>query len=97
MFAEVDELAFLSKNLYNRANYEIRQHFFKTGKILSYAKIDKLLQNEDSYKALPSKVSQQILMLLDKNWKAWQEADKEYQKTPSKFLVHQEFLNTKTR
>lgn len=86
MFEEVDELAFLSKNLYNRANYEIRQHFFKTGEILSYEKMDKLMQNEDAYHTLPSKVSQQILILLGKNWKAWQEADKEYQKQPAKFL-----------
>jgi putative transposase len=35
-WVEVDELAFKSKNLYNRANYEIRQHFFKTNQILSY-------------------------------------------------------------
>lgn len=86
MFEEVDKLAFLSKNLYNRGNYEIRQHLFKTGKILSYEKMDKLMQKEDSYKTLPSKVSQQILMLLDKNWKAWQSADKEYQKNHSSFL-----------
>ena len=86
MFEEVDKLAFLSKNLYNRGNYEIRQHLFKTGEILSYEKMDKLMQKEDSYKTLPSKVSQQILMLLDKNWKAWQSADKEYQKNHSSFL-----------
>lgn len=86
MFEEVDELAFLSKNLYNRGNYEMRQHFFKTGKILSYEKMDILMQNQDAYHTLPSKVSQQILMLLNKNWKAWQEADKKYQKNPASFL-----------
>ena len=30
---EVDELCFLSKNLYNYANYCIRQSFCKTSKI----------------------------------------------------------------
>jgi len=30
---EIDDLALKSKNLYNRANYEIRQHFFKTHQI----------------------------------------------------------------
>ena len=27
---EIDDLSFKSKNLYNRANYEIRQHLFQT-------------------------------------------------------------------
>ena len=36
MFDEIDELAFRSKNLYNRANYSIRQEFFESGNILKY-------------------------------------------------------------
>jgi hypothetical protein len=31
---EIDDLAFRSKNLYNQANYEIRQHFFQTNQLL---------------------------------------------------------------
>ena len=86
MFAEIDELAFRSKNLYNRANYSIRQEFFESGNILKYEALDKLLQTEESYQALPRKVSQQILMVLVRNWKAWTAASKEYAKNPSKFL-----------
>ncbi len=83
---EIDELAFLSKNLYNRANYEIRQHFFNTNQILSYNEMASRMQKEESYCALPRKVSQQVLRCLDRNWKAWKEADKAYKKDPSKFL-----------
>jgi IS605 OrfB family transposase len=83
---EVDELAFKSKNLYNRANYEIRQHFFKTNQILSYNEMASRLRTEKSYCELPRKVSQQVLRYLDRNWKAWKEATKAYQKDPSKFL-----------
>lgn len=86
MFAESDDLAFRSKNLYNRANYSIRQQFFESGLILKYETLDKTLQNEESYKALPRKVSQQILMVLARNWKAWAAAIKEYAKNPTKFL-----------
>ncbi|MDD1474074.1 transposase [Dolichospermum sp. ST_sed4] len=85
-YQEIDRLCFLSKNLYNIANYLIRQSFFKTGKILSYHQTQKLLQSEFDYKNLPAKVSQQILMILDKNWKAFFQAQKAYQENSSKFL-----------
>ena len=84
-FEEIDKLSFASKNLYNLANYHIRQEFFKTGKILSYPKLDKLLQSTDAYKALPAKVSQQVLMILARNWKAFMEAEIAYTKNPEKF------------
>lgn len=83
---EIDGLAFKSKNLYNRANYEIRQHFFETHQILSYNEMASRMQAEESYCDLPRKVSQQVLRCLDRNWKAWKEADKAYKKNPSKFL-----------
>lgn len=83
---EIDDLAFKSKNLYNRANYEIRQHFFETNQILSYNEMASRMQAEESYCDLPRKVSQQVLRCLDRNWKAWKEASQAYKKTPSKFL-----------
>lgn len=83
---EIDDLSFKSKNLYNQANYEIRQHFFATNQILSYNEMAKRMQKKESYCALPRKVSQQVLRCLDRNWKAWMEADKAYKKNPSKFL-----------
>ena len=86
MFAEMDELAFKSKNLYNRANYSIRQEFFQSGGILSYYSIDKIMQSEESYQALPAKVSQHVLIMLCRNWKAWKQASAEYKRNPSKFL-----------
>jgi IS605 OrfB family transposase len=83
---EIDDLAFKSKNLYNRANYEIRQHFFKTNQILSYNEMASRMRLEESYCALPRKVSQQVLRCLDRNWKAWKEANKAYNKNPVLFL-----------
>lgn len=35
-YKELDQLCFLSKNLYNAGLYVIRQHFFDTKKSLSY-------------------------------------------------------------
>jgi putative transposase len=54
-----------SKNLYNAANYLIRQSLFGTGEFLNYNQVQKKLQTSVDYKAIPAKVSQQILMILD--------------------------------
>src|SRR5436305_13653521 len=44
------------------------------------------MQSHEAYKALPAKVSQQILMVLDRNWKSFFEARKAYEEDPSTFL-----------
>ena len=68
---ELDQLCFNSKNLYNKALYLIRQHYFKTERHLNYYDVNKLMINSKDvdYYALPTKVSNQTLMLLDRNFK----------------------------
>lgn len=85
-YSEIDQLAFLSKNLYNAANYLVRQEFILNNNYLNYCAVNKILKGQIDYKALPAKVSQQVLMLLDKNWIGFFEAIKAYQKNPDKFL-----------
>jgi putative transposase len=85
-FAVIDEAAFKSKNLYNAALYLIRQSYIFEGKYLNYNEVQRRMQSHEAYKALPAKVSQQILMLLDKNWKSFFEALKVYKEDSSKFL-----------
>jgi putative transposase len=84
-FAVIDAAAFKSKNLYNAANYEIRQAFIHEGNYLNYNEIQRRMQSHEAYKALPAKVSQQILMLLDQNWTSFFEAREGYEQDPSKF------------
>src|SRR5713101_3803430 len=84
-FAVIDAAAFQSKNLYNAANYEYRQAFIHEGKYLNYNEVQRRMQSHEAYKALPAKVSQQILMLLDKNWTSFKEGLKAYEEDPSKF------------
>src|SRR6266496_3045127 len=81
----IDEAAFKSKNLYNAALYMVRQSFIFEGKYLNYNAMDKLMKAHETYQALPAKVSQQVLMLLDKNWKSFFEALEAYQEDPSRF------------
>ena len=84
-FAQIDELAFNSKNLYNAANYVIRQSFIYGWGYVSYNEMNRLMKSHEAYKAVPAKVSQQILMVLDKNWKSFFEAVKAYKADSSKF------------
>jgi IS605 OrfB family transposase len=82
----IDEAAFKSKNLYNAANYEYRQAFIHQGVYLNYHEVQKHMQSHEAYQALPAKVSQQILMVLDRNWKGFREGVEAYYQDPSKFL-----------
>ena len=78
----ISHLCYLSKNLYNEANYAIRQEFFKTGK---WIRDLSLLKESENYKTLPAQTAQQILRIVDKNWKSFFEAIKEWKIHPEKF------------
>lgn len=69
----LDEVCFKSKNLYNAALYEIRQHFFNTKQFLNWFSVDKMFKKkkQEDYYALPCKVSQQTLKLLNQNFKSF--------------------------
>ena len=84
-FTQIDELAFKSKNLYNAANYVIRQSFVYGWSYINYNEMNRLMKSHQAYKAMPAKVSQQILMILDRNWKSFFEAVKAYKVDDSKF------------
>src|SRR5262245_62562171 len=57
-YAALDAAAFASKNLYNAANYVVRQAFIHEGVYLNYLDIDRRMQGHDAYKALPATVAQ---------------------------------------
>ena len=84
----IDEAAFKSKNLYNAALYEMRQTFFNEGMCLTYEEVQRRMQSHEAYKALPAKVSQQVLMLLATNWDSFKKAKAAYEEDPSKFTGH---------
>src|SRR5712692_10268437 len=84
-YAVIDQAAFASKNLYNAAFYEIRQAFIHEGDYLHYEEMDKRMKQHEAYKALPAKVSQQVLKQLDKNWTSFKEGLKAYEEDPSQF------------
>jgi len=85
-YQAIDAAAFASKNLYNLANYHMRQSFIHTGTYLGYAAVYHLVKGSDAYTALPRKVSNDVLRLLDKNWKAFRNALAAWYEDPSQFL-----------
>ncbi|RLP89128.1 transposase [Geobacillus stearothermophilus] len=81
-----NDLCFKSKNLYNYANYIVRQEFINNNEWIRYNSLDKMLKHEQVYKELPAQTSQQILRLLDKNWKSFFKAIKDWIKNKEKYL-----------
>ncbi len=67
------ELHLRCARLWNRANYIIRQNFFRTGEILSYKQICNLMQSEPEYKALPTDIGQEVLKKLIEAWNSFKE------------------------
>lgn len=73
LYKELDNLCFLSKNLYNVTLYTIRQHYFDTNKYKSYFSIvsDFTKENQVDFRALPAKVSRYTIRLVDQNMKSF--------------------------
>ena len=73
LYKELDNLCFLSKNLYNVTLYTIRQHYFETKKYQSYftTAANFAKENQADYRALPAKVSNYTLQLVDQNMKSF--------------------------
>lgn len=91
-FSMLIDFCHKSKNLYNHANYLVRQAFTSqdNSKWIRYTELDKLLKADEEYpdyKEMPTAQSaQQILRLLDSNWKAFFASIKDWSKNKDKYL-----------
>lgn len=83
---EIDNLCFLSKNLYNCGIYQCRQAFFKNQPIPNFNQLYHLLKVSENYKALPAKVSQLIIKQVTRTFKSYFASLLAYKKDSSKFL-----------
>ena len=79
-------MCFKSKNLYNYANYIIRQEFINNGNWIKYNQLFQLVKESEPYKDIGNNTGQGTLRILDKNWKAFFKAIKDWKKNPSKYL-----------
>ena len=87
-YSKIKDICHRCKNLYNYCNYILRQSLFKgEGLPREYELVGILTrENQDDYRALPAQTSQQVIKLLYRNWKAYFQALKAYQRDKSKFL-----------
>ena len=87
VFQQIDEMSFASKNLYNSANYNMRQAFFYGGQsqVPKYESLYHMMKDSEQYKALLAKISQQVLKLVAQNWTAYFAADFEFNKDAYSF------------
>jgi len=87
----LDDLCVTSNDLYNQANYIIKQGLKINNKWVRYCKLEKImrleknLEGEVNYYKLKAQVAQQILRLLDKNWASYFKSVKDYKKNPKKY------------
>lgn len=73
LYKELDEMCFLSKNLYNQSLYRIRQHYFNTKEYLNYySNVSQLTkEKQPDYAALPAKVAQWVVKQVDQNFRSF--------------------------
>ena len=83
----LSDLCHLSKNLFNEGNYIIRQEFIENGKWTRFSTLNDQLNKgvSENYTLLPSQTANRILYTLDKSWKAFFKAIKDWKKNPGKY------------
>lgn len=86
MWKIIDEMCYNSKNLYNEANYIVRQEFINNKRYITYREMNKEFKTHDNYKLCGSQPANCTLRLLDKNWKSFFVAIKDWKEHPNKYL-----------
>lgn len=86
----LSNLCHLSKNLYNQANYIIKQTLDKDENWIHFGDLENIFNGKgtnpsENYKLLPSNTAQHILISLDKSWKGFFKSIKEWKAHPDKF------------
>ena len=85
-FKIIDQQCFHSKNLYNEANYVIRQKFIEIGEYIPYKDMNFEFKTHENYKLCFSQPANCTLRLLDKNWKSYFRSIKDWKRHPEKYL-----------
>lgn len=79
-------MCFKSKQLYNYSNYLLRNYFFETGEYIKYTDFNYYMKDKQEYKDCMSQPANCTIRLLDKNWKSFFVAIKDWKKNKSKYL-----------
>ena len=89
-FAMLRDFCHRAKNLYNHANYIVRKAFIENGNWIRYQELDEILKADAAYpdyKDMPTaQAAQQTLRLVDKDWKSFFAAIKDWKNHKDKYL-----------
>ena len=98
-YESLDKLSFLSKNLYNSCLYRIKNEFNLSGRWLRYAELEKEFRTsqQKDYIAIPNNSSQQIMMIIDNNFKSYFKALKSFKRNKNSFTGCPKFPNYKDK
>ena len=83
---ELYDITFKCKNLYNKANYTIRQEFINNGKYIHKFDLWSMLKDEPEFTCLPTRVSRCVIRTLDANWRGFFNAIKDWKSSHGKYL-----------
>ena len=67
----IKQLCFYSARLYNTGLYSVRQYFFNENSYLPYVENYHECKENENYKLLLASTSQQILRIVDRNFKSF--------------------------
>ncbi len=82
----LSKLCHLSKNLFNEANYLVRQPFFSDGVWIKGTELEEKLKDSINFNSLPLTTSLRILVLVEKAWKAFFNALADWKLHPEKYF-----------
>ena len=82
----IDVMSSNAKDLYNEANYIVRQEFINNGNYIKYPQINKDMKTHENYKACMSQPANCVLRRLNKNWVSYFKAIKDWKKHREKYL-----------
>ena len=87
----VSRMCHLSKNLYNQANYILRQQFMNREEMTGYNDLVKLFQvaseddDRNNYQKLPAQTAQWTIKKVRQSWNSFFRAIREFRKHPERF------------
>jgi putative transposase len=93
----ISSLCYFSKNLWNEANYAVRQEFINNHFWIRYNTLAGTFKTSENFKSLNAQTAQQILKVLDRSWKSFFKSIKEWSKHPEKFLGRPKLPNYKPK
>lgn len=83
---ELRRLCHISKNLFNEANYFIRQEYFTVNEIKTTKDFQIQLNQSENYSKLSPTTAMKILNYVDQAWKSYSKMYSDWKKNPSKYF-----------